>query len=222
MFLFNSSESEIRKQHVNVIITRKKPYFAKFLELIFILPFSLSYDTIIHVNLKIVLIGYLPTENDCHKVKLLSTHLSIMSGTPMKKEGILKIYVDGAARSNPGPAASAFLLVRDGKVIHDECVYIGTATNNTAEYRAIINALKTAKQFSQRQLEVYSDSNLAVKQINKEWKINYPHLSKLFNQVQKLRKDYERVKFFHVGRGNPYIQKCDKLCNERLDAEGFQ
>ena len=145
-----------------------------------------------------------------------------MNGSPVKKGDILKIYVDGASRGNPGPAACAFLLVHDGNIIQDECEFIGTATNNTAEYKAVINALKTAERFSQGHIQVYSDSNLAIQQINKKWKINYPHLSKLCNEVYKLSEKYKKVEFFHVGRNNPYIQKCDKLCNEQLDAEGFK
>ena len=145
-----------------------------------------------------------------------------MERNPVKKEDKLKIYVDGASRGNPGPAASAFLLVHNDSIIQDECVFIGTATNNTAEYRAIINALKVAEKFSRGHIQVYSDSNLAVQQINKKWKINYPHLSKMCSEVYKLCKKFEKVEFLHVGRNNPYIQKCDKLCNERLDAEGFK
>jgi len=164
----------------------------------------------------------LSNEEDCYKFKFQKTHLSIMNRSPVKKGEILKIYVDGASRGNPGPAASAFLFVHNGNIIHDECVFIGTATNNTAEYQAIINALKTAERFSRGHLQVYSDSNLAIQQINKKWKINYPHLSKLCREVYKLRDKYEQVEFIHIGRNNPYIQKCDKLCNDRLDAEGFK
>ena len=145
-----------------------------------------------------------------------------MNNSPVKKGDKLKIYVDGASRGNPGPAASAFLFVHNDKIIHDECVFIGTATNNTAEYQAIINALKVAEKFSRGHIQVHSDINLAVQQINKKLKINYPHLSKMCSEVYKLCEKYEKVEFFHVGRSNPYIQKCDKLCNERLDAEGFK
>ena len=145
-----------------------------------------------------------------------------MVENPTKKGHILKIFVDGASRGNPGPATSAFLVVHNDNIIYDNCEFIGTATNNTAEYRAIKNALKAAEQFSRGHIQVYSDSNLAIQQINKKWKINYPHLSKLCSEVYKLREKYEKVEFFHVGRNNPYIQKCDKLCNDRLDAEGFK
>ena len=70
-----------------------------------------------------------------------------MNGSPVKKGDKLKIYVDGASRGNHGPAASDFLFVHNDDIIHDECVFIGTATNNIPEYQAIINALKVAEKF---------------------------------------------------------------------------
>ncbi len=145
-----------------------------------------------------------------------------MSKTQIKSTDILKIFTDGASRGNPGPAAAAFIFVHNEVVIHEECNYIGSATNNTAEYQAIIGALKAADGVHRGHLQVYSDSNLAVQQINKKWKINYPHLSKLCSEVYRLCEKYEQVEFFYVGRRNPYIQICDTLCNERLDAKGFK
>ena len=62
--------------------------------------------------------------NGRRKLKLLMTHLSIMNGSPVKKGDTLKIYVDGAVRGNPGPAASAFLFVHNNTIIHDECAFI--------------------------------------------------------------------------------------------------
>ena len=144
-----------------------------------------------------------------------------MSRVPIKRGDILKIYTDGAARGNPGPAAYAFMFVHDDAIIHKGFGYIGTATNNTAEYKAIINALKVAEKFHRGRLQIFSDSNLAVQQINKKWRINYPHLSKMCSKVYQLREKYEKVEFFHVSRKNPYIQKCDELCNTQLDKEGF-
>jgi ribonuclease HI len=131
----------------------------------------------------------------------------------------LKIYTDGAARGNPGPAASAFLFVSASKIIHQEVEFIGNETNNTAEYIAIINALKTAQKFHAGHIQLFSDSKLAIQQIAKKWKINYPHLLKLAKKVLALVEKYDKVEFFHIKRENPYIQKCDQLCNERLDAE---
>lgn len=144
-----------------------------------------------------------------------------MSRNPFKKGDILKIYTDGAARGNPGSAAYSFLFVHNDSIIHQGFGFIGTATNNTAEYKAIINALKAAEKFHRGHIQVFSDSNLAVQQINRKWKINYPHLSELCNEVYQLCEKYEKVEFFHVSRKNSYIQKCDELCNSQLDKVGF-
>ncbi|NVM20018.1 MAG: ribonuclease HI family protein [Candidatus Lokiarchaeota archaeon] len=137
------------------------------------------------------------------------------------KGNILKIYTDGAARGNPGPAAYAFIFVDDDDIIHKGSGFLGSSTNNAAEYKAIINALKAVEKFHRGRLQIYSDSNLAVQQINKKWRINYPHLSELCNEVYQLCEKYEKVEFFHVSRKNPFIQKCDELCNSQLDKEGF-
>jgi len=145
-----------------------------------------------------------------------------MSKNPIRKGEVLKIYTDGAARGNPGPAAYAFLFVHNDTIIHQGSGYIGTATNNTAEYQAIINALKAAETFHRGHIQIFSDSNLAVQQINRKWKINYPHLSEMCNEVYKLCNKYEKVEFFHVSRNNRFIQDCDKLCNSQLDKEGFK
>ena len=144
-----------------------------------------------------------------------------MSRVPIKRGDILKIYTDGAARGNPDPAAYAFIFVHDDAIVRKGFGYIGTATNNTAEYIAIINALKAAEKFHRGHIQVFSDSNLAVQQINRKWKINYPHLSKLCSEVYQLCEKYEKVEFFHVGRNNSFIQKSDELCNSQLDKEGF-
>jgi ribonuclease HI len=145
-----------------------------------------------------------------------------MSKMSVKKGEILKIYTDGAARGNPGPAAIAFIFLYESKIIHKGVDYIGYTTNNEAEYQAIINALKASKRFSRGYIQIFSDSNLVIQQINKKWKINKPHLSKLCSEVYQLSQSYEKVEFFQVGRNNSYIQKCDSLCNKRLDEEGFK
>ncbi len=140
-----------------------------------------------------------------------------MSRIPIKKGDVLKIYTDGAARGNPGLAAYIFLFVHNNTVIHQGSGYIGTTTNNTSEYKAIINALKAAETFHRGHIHIISDSNLAVQKINRKWKINYPNLSELCSEVYQLSKKYKKVEFFHVRRKNKYIQQCDKLCNSQLD-----
>ena len=144
-----------------------------------------------------------------------------MSKPFIKRGEILKIYTDGAARGNPCPAAYAFVFIHNDEIIHKGFGYIGTATNNSAEYQAIINALKATEKFHQGHLQVFSDSNLAIQQINKKWKINYPHLSEMCSEVYQLSEKYEKVEFFQLSRKNSYIRNCDELCNSVLDKEGF-
>ncbi len=146
----------------------------------------------------------------------------IMSRISIKKGEFLKIYTDGAARGNPGSAAFAFIFVHNDGIIYEESGFIGNATNNTAEYQAIIHALKIADNFHRGHLQFFSDSNLAIQQINKKWKINFPHLKKLCLEVYSLVEKYEKVEFNHMSRDNRYIQKCDELCNSQLDKEGFK
>jgi len=99
--------------------------------------------------------------------------------------------------------------------------FIGRETNNTAEYLAIINALKDADEFTGWNLNIFSDSELAIKQINKKYRIHKQHLSKLCDEVYRLCQKYRDVKFLHVSRNNHFIQYCDKLCNDCLDQVGF-
>jgi ribonuclease HI len=137
----------------------------------------------------------------------------------MAKTDTLKIYTDGAARGNPGPAASAFIFVSSNKVVGKAVDFIGTATNNTAEYHAIIIALRAAQKIHKGPIQIYTDSNLAVNQITNKWKINQPHLYEYVKEIHQLMNNFQKVEIYHVKRNNTYIQKCDKLCNERLDTE---
>jgi ribonuclease HI len=134
-------------------------------------------------------------------------------------EKILKVYTDGASRGNPGPAACAFIVVQSSKIIFSDVKYISRATNNIAEYNAIINALNYVKDAYSGEIEINSDSNLAIQQINGKWKINYPHLAKLQRKVLEISRQFEQVKFNHVPRENHFIKKCDELCNRKLDEQ---
>ena len=140
---------------------------------------------------------------------------------PVKKEDILLIYTDGASRGNPGHSAIAFILgiKRDGKwyEVNREVHYIGETTNNVAEYTAIIRALENARKYTRWNVVVHSDSELVIKQIRGEYRIKADHLSKYCDKVYDKMKFFENVEFFHVPRENPYIEICDRLCNEKLD-----
>jgi ribonuclease HI len=136
---------------------------------------------------------------------------------PIKKDDVLKIYTDGASRKNPGPSAYAFIFVRGEEIIYSTSKYLGTQTNNTAEYTAVIEALKKAVEYTRWKVEVYSDSELIINQINGEWRIKDDHLKDLHNQIITQITNFKEVKFFHVSRENKFIKEADKLCNECLD-----
>lgn len=128
----------------------------------------------------------------------------------------LVIYTDGGARGNPGPAAL-------GVVVGDKeySEYLGEATNNQAEYRALIFALKKAKALlggkkaEEAEVEVRMDSELIVRQLNGEYKIKEPELQPLFIEVWNLRLDFKKVEFRHVPREQN--KRADELVNKELD-----
>lgn len=135
------------------------------------------------------------------------------------EDDILEIYTDGASRSNPGPSSYAFIFKLRGEGIpfFEKSEFIGNSTNNIAEYKAILNALKEAKNIRSGAVTVYSDSQLAVKQLSLDWKINKTHLRALANDIWTQMKQFTSIKFIHVKRTNKYVKICDRLCNESLD-----
>jgi ribonuclease HI len=127
------------------------------------------------------------------------------------------IYTDGASRGNPGPAAAAFIFLENEKIIFEQNFYLGVQTNNQAEYQAIIKALEKIVEYTHGKITIFSDSELVVKQLNGEYRVNKPHLRELFNEVDELKKQFTRVNFLYVPRSNQWIKLADQLCNKILD-----
>ena len=127
------------------------------------------------------------------------------------------IYTDGGSRGNPGP--SALGAVVGGREYGE---YLGVMTNNQAEYRAVVFALKKAKQLigkkkaEEMEVEVRMDSELIVRQLNGEYKIKEPELQPLFVEVWNLRLDFKKVDFVHVPREQN--KAADRMVNKALDA----
>ncbi len=124
-----------------------------------------------------------------------------------------KIYTDGGSRGNPGKSAAAFLVVENNQIIKEKSFYLGVKTNNEAEYNAIILALKEIKS---PEIEIISDSELVIKQIIGEYKINKPHLKLLNQKIQGLISN-RNVKFSNTERENKFIKRADYLVNKELD-----
>ncbi len=128
-----------------------------------------------------------------------------------------RLWTDGGARGNPGPAAYAFVLeAEDGTVLDARGVAIGVATNNVAEYSALVAGLGKAVERGVDDLEVRSDSELMVKQMRGEYRVKNRDLKTLFLDASRLARELGRVTYTHVRR--EHNELADRLVNEALDA----
>ena len=127
------------------------------------------------------------------------------------------IYADGGSRSNPGPSALGVVVTDDkGKILKEYSRYLGEATNNQAEYEAVIFALQKAKQLKIKNVELRVDSELIGKQLLGKYKIKDPDLQPLFIKAWNLRLDFEKVDIKIIPREQN--KKADKLVNQELDS----
>jgi ribonuclease HI len=126
------------------------------------------------------------------------------------------LYTDGGARGNPGPAAAAFVLeADDGTVLDARGDTIGVATNNVAEYRALVAGLARAVEAGVDELEVVSDSELLVKQMRGEYKVKNRALQELSLEAARLGREIGKVTYRAVRR--EHNELADRLVNEALD-----
>jgi ribonuclease HI len=134
----------------------------------------------------------------------------------------LKIYSDGASRGNPGPSAIAFIvLTDDNQILKRYAKFVGTKTNNQAEYEALIAALQYAHKSFLQKVICHLDSELVVKHLNREYKVKNPELKSLWAKVQKLKQNFQKISFVHVARTDVHIQEVDLLANQILDRVSY-
>jgi ribonuclease HI len=128
-----------------------------------------------------------------------------------------RLSTDGGARGNPGPAAYGYVLeAEDGTILAAHGEAIGVATNNVAEYRALIAGLEKAVEVGVRELEVVSDSELLVKQMRGEYRVKNESLRELSGQASRLARQIGRVRWTAVRR--EHNELADRLVNEALDS----
>lgn len=126
-----------------------------------------------------------------------------------------KLFTDGGSRGNPGNSAIAFILFEDSDVCDLGAKFVGTATNNFAEYNALIEGLKLARKHTD-ELECFLDSELVVKQINGIYKISSPDIKPLFEKLKILKNEFKKITFTHVRREQNKV--ADKMVNIILDS----
>lgn len=129
------------------------------------------------------------------------------------------VYVDGGSRGNPGPAGVGVVITdSDGAELARANDYIGEATNNTAEYRALLLGLERAKALGAPDVEIVNDSQLVERQVRGEYRVKKADLKVLHEQVRTALRDFERWSIRSVPREQNEL--ADTLVNEAIDARG--
>ncbi|OGL35488.1 hypothetical protein A3F65_00210 [Candidatus Saccharibacteria bacterium RIFCSPHIGHO2_12_FULL_47_16b] len=127
-----------------------------------------------------------------------------------------KLYVDGGARGNPGPAAGAFIICNlADSVVKKDALYFGIATNNQAEYQALIKGLAAAGRLDVKRLQVFLDSELVVRQLNGQYRVKNKELQPLHQKVKVLSDGFAAITFTHVPRA--LNKEADAEVNRILD-----
>ena len=131
------------------------------------------------------------------------------------------IYTDGGSRGNPGPAAAGFVLTDESKkLLLAKAVFLGDATNNVAEYTAVVRGLTLAAELGISEADYFLDSELVTRQLSGLYKLKAEHLKPFYAQIKGLEKKFKRISYFHVPREHPKIKHVDRLVNLALDHAG--
>jgi ribonuclease HI len=134
---------------------------------------------------------------------------------PASQPGIVA-YIDGGARGNPGPAGYGVRVENDrGDLVEEFYGFLGSATNNIAEYNGLLAALRYAQQHGHKVVRIKSDSELLVKQMTGQYKVKNPGLQTVYHQAQTLARALDRVAYEHVRREQN--KDADRLANLAMD-----
>lgn len=130
----------------------------------------------------------------------------------------VSVYTDGGSRGNPGPSAIGIVFVdSEGKVFMERKEYIGSGTNNRAEYKAIIKAMELALKHNLKDVVFHTDSKLIQGQMSGGWKVKEPKLKILHASAKELERKFRSAVYRHAPRENEFILLADRLVNEALD-----
>ena len=129
----------------------------------------------------------------------------------------MEIYTDGASRGNPGKSAIAYIVTRNGETLEEVSVYIDVATNNEAEYKAILFAILHSKIYREP-LTIISDSQVVIRQLIGLYQVKSENLIPLHDMVRKAEQTHGyEIEYEWRKRSDPMLTKCDLLCNRVLD-----
>ena len=129
--------------------------------------------------------------------------------------GRVVIHIDGAARGNPGESGIGVLIEEENGGSREVKKYLGTRTNNQAEYTALITALESSREYRNREILIYTDSLLLANQMNGLWKVKHPEIKELYTKARGLIEGFSRVTISHVPREENL--EADRLANLAID-----
>lgn len=136
---------------------------------------------------------------------------------PINISGVFSLYCDGASRGNPGLAGAGFVIFERTKEIASGKKFLDEATNNVAEWTALILALEKASKLGIKNIECFMDSKLVAEQASGNWKVKNSELQKLFLQFHNIRQKFNKLSFSYIPREKNAL--ADKLANEAIDNE---
>ena len=129
----------------------------------------------------------------------------------------MRLWVDGGSRGNPGPAATGYRIEdTEGSILEEAGATIGVATNNVAEYRALIAGLRAAAAFGAREVEVRADSQLLMRQMTGAYRVKNAALRELWIEARRVASAFDRVRFVEIPRAENAA--ADLQVNLALDA----
>lgn len=134
-------------------------------------------------------------------------------------QGLLSIYIDGAARGNPGPAGAGIILKENNKTIKSIHKYLGDTTNNIAEYSAVIFGLQEASALGYKNIALHLDSELVAQQLRGEYRVKNSSIKTLFDKAISLINHFDNITIKRIDRANN--KEADKLANKAINLSGL-
>jgi len=128
---------------------------------------------------------------------------------------MFRAYCDGGAKKNPGLAAIGIVILdKNYNILEEYKECIGEATNNVAEYKALIKALELLTKYTRGEIDIYMDSELVINQVNRKYRIKEKHLLELFEEVRNKAKTFKKITYNLTERNNEFQKIADELVNE--------
>jgi ribonuclease HI len=152
----------------------------------------------------------------------LSPNCPVVFGGMLMMSPQVKLYTDGGSRGNPGPAAIGIVLcLGDDTVDEEHKEHIGEATNNEAEYQAVLKGLDMAAAHTRKEVVCTSDSEFVIRQLTGAFRLKNERMKRLFDEAKIKEQMFEKVTYRHRPRLSGHLYRADELVNEALDEAGF-